>query len=232
MSILSRPIASTIKQQVYQIIKDQICNGDFRPGEWLQENELANKLNVSRSPVREALRKLAGDGLVVDVPNKGVFVKEITPKDIEDIFDLRLMLESYAIQKSYANLTEEKKNALSEHIFKLKHAYDDNNLQQYIEIDTDLHNLIISLSGNNLVESTYDKVHSMIKQFRIYSLTGKQRFDESIKEHSDIVSYIIAGNVIEADRVCKIHLELAREKILEYMSRQNSDSNDSQKTHS
>lgn len=219
----SRPIANTIKQQVYQIIKEQICSGHYRPGEWLQENELANIMKVSRSPVREALRKLAGDGLVVDVPNKGVFVKEFTPKDMEDIFDLRLMLESYAIQKSPLNLTDEKRNLLSDCMLQLKQAYEANNLPLYIDIDTDLHNAIIGLSGNALVESTYEKVHSMIKQFRIYSLTGKQRFDESIKEHADIVNLILAGDVMQADRICRTHLELAKEKILEHMSEHNTD---------
>jgi len=220
MSGLSHPIANTIKQQVYQIIKNQICNGDYQPGEWLQENELANKLKVSRSPVREALRNLASDGLVIEVPNKGVFVKKITPKDIEDIFDLRVMLESYAIQKSLTHLTNEKKKALLEYVSELKRTHYDSNLEQYIEIDSKLHKMIISLSGNSLVESTYEKVSSMFQQFRIYSLTGQQRFDESVREHRDIVHHILMGNVIEANQTNKIHLELAKGKILEYMAGQ------------
>ena len=81
-----RPI-KTIRNQVYQILKDDICEGRFAPGQWLQENELAERLCVSRSPIREALRQLASDGLVVEIPNKGVFVKEFTARDIEEIFD-------------------------------------------------------------------------------------------------------------------------------------------------
>ena len=64
MAIVHRPIASTIKDQVYQILKEEICGGAYQPGQWLQEKELANRLSVSRSPIREALRQLAGDGLV------------------------------------------------------------------------------------------------------------------------------------------------------------------------
>ena len=89
----------TIRNQVYQILKDDICEGRFAPGQWLQENELAERLCVSRSPIREALRQLASDGLVVEIPNKGVFVKEFTARDIEEIFDLRVLLEDYAISK-------------------------------------------------------------------------------------------------------------------------------------
>lgn len=211
-------IQNTIKQQVYNILKDRISNGIYKPGEWLQEYDLANDLSVSRSPVREALRHLASDGLVISVPNKGVFVKEFSPKDIEDIYDLRVMLESYSIQKSHENLTEEKKKAFLKCISGLKHLHYVKNLQSYIELDTKLHNLIISLSGNGLVEATYDKLHSMCKQFRIYSLTGQQRFDESVEEHRNIVHSMLTGNIIEAERINKIHLELAKEKILEYLA--------------
>ena len=99
-----RPI-KTIRNQVYQILKDDICEGRFAPGQWLQENELAERLCVSRSPIREALRQLASDGLVVEIPNKGVFVKEFTTRDIEEIFDLRVLLEDYAISKLQHHLT-------------------------------------------------------------------------------------------------------------------------------
>ena len=76
-----RPI-STIREQVYQILRDDICQGVYAPGTRLQEVDLAENLNVSRSPVREALRQLAADGLLLEIPNKGVYVKEFTAKDL------------------------------------------------------------------------------------------------------------------------------------------------------
>ena len=76
MELPKLPIANTIRDQVYQLLKDEICDGRYEPGYWLQEKELAQRLKVSRSPVREALRQLSRDGLVRDIPNKGVFVRE------------------------------------------------------------------------------------------------------------------------------------------------------------
>lgn len=213
-----RPISDTIKQQVYQIIKDQICKGNYSPGKWLQEKELANEFKVSRSPVREALRQLASDGLVIEIPHKGVFVKKITPKDIEDIFDIRVLLESYAIRKAYDNLTEENKNSLLQFVSELTQAHQEGNLHLYIELDTKLHNMIIDMGGNSVLKTTYEKVHSMIQQFRIYSLTGQQRFDESVIEHQGIVNGIISGKVDEADQINKTHLTLAKEKIQEHIT--------------
>ena len=93
----------TIADQVYSILRKNICEGQYPPGSWLQEVELCNQLGVSRSPVREALHRLVSDGLVVSVPNRGTFVKEFTCRDIDEIFDMRVMLEEYAIRRSRRN---------------------------------------------------------------------------------------------------------------------------------
>ena len=106
-----RPI-STIREQVYQILRDDICQGVYAPGTRLQEVDLAENLNVSRSPVREALRQLAADGLLLEIPNKGVYVKEFTAKDIGEIYDLRVMLESYGIFHSAGHITSARRERL------------------------------------------------------------------------------------------------------------------------
>lgn len=97
---------NTISGQVYQIIREDICSGAYPPGYWLQENELAKRLSISRSPVREALRRLVADHLVVEIPNKGTFVRDFSLKDIQEVFDVRVMLESYALDHIYENMTE------------------------------------------------------------------------------------------------------------------------------
>ena len=90
----------TIRDQIYKIIRNSLWRGEYTPGQRLQEVELANRLHVSRSPVREALKQLVSDGLVIEIPNKGVYVKKFMVRDIDEIFDVRLMLESYAIRRS------------------------------------------------------------------------------------------------------------------------------------
>ena len=104
-----------MSHQVYQILKDEIISGVYQPNDWLQEKDLAAKLNVSRSPVREALRQLAADGLVREVPNKGMFVRAFTPKEITEIFEVRKMLESYSILALKDKLTEAQKEVLQQY---------------------------------------------------------------------------------------------------------------------
>ena len=184
---MERRSIKTIRNQVYEILKEAICAGRFAPGQWLQENELAEKLCVSRSPIREALRQLAADGLVVEIPNKGVFVKEFTRKDIAEIYDLRVLLENYAIDKLHDNIAPDKAERLMDCLSRMERVHAENDLQAYITIDTELHNLLVELCGNSLLESMYAKIYSLMQQFRIYSLTSVQRFDESLVEHRDLI---------------------------------------------
>lgn len=205
-----------MKHQIYQILKKEICDGNFPPGQWLQEKELAEKLNVSRSPVREALKQLVDEGLAIEYPNKGVFVKEFTVKDIEEIYEVRILLESYAIKNSVKTITTSNIRELMEILHVLTKQYENNDLASYIKTDTQLHQYIITLGGNSIVSDIYKRIYSQSQQFRIYSLTTKRRFDDSFIEHKQVVENICSGNWKEADRVNKIHLTLAREEIIEH----------------
>ena len=105
---------TTMRDQVYEILKNNITSGKYRQGQWLQENTLAEELHVSRSPVRDALHQLAKDGLVNEIPNRGVFVREYSLKDIDELFEIRIMFESYAIRAICKNLTESQRQVLEQ----------------------------------------------------------------------------------------------------------------------
>ncbi|MCD8153848.1 MAG: GntR family transcriptional regulator [Clostridiales bacterium] len=214
-------IINTIRAQIYELLKEAICNGEYKPGQWLQEKELAEQFSVSRSPVREALHQLVSDGLLVEVPNKGVFVREFTPKDIDEIIELRILLENYAIDRLSSNLTEEASEKLTECLDMLNRDYERNDLSAYIEVDTDLHDLIIKLSGNDFLQIIYERVHILIRQFRIYSLREKPRFDESIIEHNDIVHSILEHQPEKAKEANYTHLRLARNEIIRQLEKKN-----------
>ena len=208
---------TTIREQVYQILRDDICQGVYPPGTRLQEVELAESLNVSRSPVREALRQLAADGLLLEIPNKGVYVKEFTVKDIEEIYDLRVMLESYGILHSTGHITSMRRERLLGLLKDMEDFLRKDDLQSYTSLDERLHNHIVHLGDNSLINDTYDRVRSMNQQFRILSLMDKQRFRESLDEHREIVHALVTGDLKHADDVNRHHLELARIAILKRM---------------
>lgn len=201
----------TVKQQVYKIIKDDIRNGVYIPGQQINEVELSNRLNISRSPIRESLRQLVSDGLAVEYPNRGVFVKKFSNEEIENIYDFRVLIESYAIEQCSKNLTDsiiDQLNAFKTNLIKL---YRQNDLDNYIDEDEMLHQTIVDLCNNSIIIDAYDRVSSMNKQFRVYSLISRQRFDESIDEHTAIIDNILKGNIAEAIAINKVHLIRAKE---------------------
>lgn len=214
---MKEPKVKTIRGQVYQILRNDICSGKYEPGFWLQEKELAEELGVSRSPVREALRQLVSDGLVVEVPNKGVFVKEFTPRDIDEIFDMRVMLESYGIQKSRRNLTTVRRQHLFELLEQMEKTYAAGDMEGYVRADEEFHIRLVELGGNSLVESTYDRVRSMNQQFRVLSLSSHQRFDESMEEHRKLIHALAVSDIPTAEATLRVHLELARRTIKEQL---------------
>ena len=208
-------IVTTIREQVYNILRDKICRGEYPAGFRLQENELTEQLNVSRSPVREAMRQLVSDGLLIEIPNKGVYVKEFTVKDIEEIFDLRVMLESYGIFHSVGHVTSARIERLLTTLSDLESSYEKKDLEAYIASDEKLHVQIVRLADNSLVNETYERVRSMNQQFRVLSLMNPKRFKESLDEHRSIIHSLMTGNVKTADAVNRHHLKLACEAIKE-----------------
>lgn len=200
---------STIREQVYYILRDEICRGVYPAGTRLQEADLTKRLEVSRSPVREALRKLASEGLLSEIPNKGVYVKEFSTKDIEEIFELRVLLESYGIYHSEGHITPERREKLLGILAELETSFRRGDLESYTAADEDLHNQIVHLADNSLVNDTYERVRSMNQQFRVLSLMSSRRFMESLEEHRSIIQNIIEGNLQEADEINRHHLQLA-----------------------
>lgn len=209
------PKIANIRTQVYTMLKDEICTGVFPSGHRLQETELAGRYAVSRSPVREALRLLAAEGLVEEMPNRGAFVRAFTQRDIEEIYELRLLLESYAIDLLTAAITQEGADILLSILSNLELAYGRQDLSGYIQLDTQLHSTLIQLCGNSLLADLYSRLTNQIARFRQNSLTSEDRSRESVDEHRDLVRAIVSGKAEEAKQVNATHLRLAKEKVVE-----------------
>ena len=211
---------NTISQQVYSILKKEIVSGTYKPGDWLQEMELAKNLEVSRSPIREALRQLTADGLVVEIPNKGSFVREFTEKEIREIFEVREMLESYAIRHLNKQWSQEEIEVFKTYREDFNRLYNEGNLDEYIVVDSRFHRFLVACTGNSILLDLYQKVRNMNMLFRIMSLSTKERFDESLKEHVSIIDNLLKGNSSEADLINRVHLAYARDTAIAHIQNQ------------
>ena len=211
---------TTISQQAYEIIKEDIFSGRYAPGSWLQEKTIAEELGISRSPVREALRMLVADGIATVTPNKGIFVRTYTPKDIENIFEVREAIENYAMIHTRTEVIQQHRAQLEEEIGQLHKLHRTDDLETYIRLDANFHHQIVEMNANDLMTSLYEKAENQNHQFRIISLTSQKRFDESEQEHAAILENLLSGRKKEACKVNSRHLSLAKDQVIDYLNHQ------------
>ena len=209
-------INSTIQEQVYQILRHEVINRVFQGGEQLKEAELAQRLNVSRSPVREALHRLAGDGMLTIIPNRGIFVKEFTEKYVIDLLDLRVLLEQRGIVCSKDKLTEATRAELLRMRGEMEELIRTGNsdINVHSELDTAFHDLVMKLNDNTFVAEVAEKISALNSMFRDLSLRSPERSMESQREHIAMIDAMLAGDTDEAVRVYIDHIEGTKRRVV------------------
>lgn len=207
----------TIKANIYDMLRDRIISGYYLPDAKLNEAEIANEFQVSRSPVREAIQRLIGNGLVESKPYKGVFVIAPTQENLNDIYEFRTVLENFAIEKGINTLTDADRQHLIDLQQRAVKAYQEYDMSEYLAADADLHDTIILASRNEAVIDAYNRASERIRPFRVYSLLAGQRFHESKDEHDAIIAGILEGDAKKATKANSLHLEKARMIIERYM---------------
>jgi len=195
------------KDFAYNKIKKLIVNNKLKPGQILNERELCTSLNVSRTPVREALIKLANDGLVEILPNRGVLVSDITYEMITEIYDVRWALEGLAIRLFCEFALETEVQRLNEELNKQKQFRESGNMEEFVKSDEEFHNIIINGARNKKLFNIMDAISSQVQ--RITNLTKKdeKRSEITIKHHEELFLHIQQRNKQEAERLMKYHIE-------------------------
>ncbi len=202
--------ASTGK--VYQYLFGEIIYGRLKPGTALSEVEIADKLTISRTPVREALMKLESDGLVVRYPSRGCFVSEITVHDVEEIFELRIQLEICALRNSYRRISEKEFENLEA---KLEALTQETAMDEYYETDRELHSLILNYCGNNRLIDFLGILNAQIERLRVISASNPRRLGSSRSEHLDIVKAMRAYDLPLAEKLLAAHIGNVRDSTIE-----------------
>ena len=197
-----------LRDVVFNTLRQAIITGEFAPGERLMEIALANRLGVSRTPVREAIRKLELEGLVKIIPNKGAYVTGITPKDVQDIYMIRSMLEGMCARWATEHITPEQIEQLEEIVllseFHLKK--DKDKVVQVSDLDGKFHHVLYEASNSRIMEHTLSDFHKYVKMARMLSVGAKNRAEKSIEEHKAILEAIKKGDADEAERLANLHI--------------------------
>ena len=203
----------TIKDQIYQILRQQIIDGTLHPGDKIIEQDVADQLGVSRSPVREAIKQLVGDGLLSNIPNRGAFVKMLSAKEIQDIYDVRVLLEEYAIKHIDPELREKNYRQMQKMKAQIDAEIESSSVKKFETMDQDVHLMIIQMCGNQVIADTYNSLWGRIAFFRTMSLMSKERQMSSLHQHAMILSSLLEGDDETAYEVMRTHLEEAQTMI-------------------
>lgn len=204
-----------LREIVFESLREAIINGHLKPGERLMEIQLADEMGVSRTPVREAIRKLELEGFVVMIPRKGAYVAGISLKDIADVFEIRAALESLAAALAAERITEDELEALERSLVKVSECTEANDLDSLIVVDTDFHDILYKASRNERLVQIVSNLREQIQRFRMTSLSQPGRLKDTIEEHRKLVEALSERNIELARTLAREHIENAENSMLD-----------------
>ena len=196
-------------------MKRQILVGEIAPGTRMMEVELADVMGVSRTPVREAIRKLEKEGLVTIEPRKGAYASNISIKDMVDVLEVRQGLEGMAAAIASGRITQQQKEELLNIVDKYKAAVEAANIEEIIKYDEAFHSQIISISGNKTLMQVFSIVQELALRFRYIYYDDFNRYESMPREHQLIEEAIMSGNADKARVAAGDHVSKLKEFILD-----------------
>ena len=212
-----------LRDVVLNTLRQAILKGELKPGERLMEIALAEKLGVSRTPIREAMRKLEQEGLVVMIPRRGAQVANITEKDLNDVLEVRIALENVAIEKACDRMSEEEMGRLWLAAKEFEHTIAEGNLVKLAEADVAFHEIIYKASDNKRLIQVLNNMREQIYRYRVEYLKEGETRDLLVKEHEELTKAIRERDVERAKQLSFQHIENQRMAIMRSIEAENAE---------
>lgn len=203
-----------LRDVVFNTLRHAILKGELEPGERLMEIALAQKLGVSRTPIREAIRKLELEGLVVMVPRKGAEVADITEKDLRDVLEVRTALEELSIELAMKNMNDDDCKQLTEANKLFAKDSEGDDLIKIAEADVAFHELIYMATGNKRLIQMINNLREQMYRYRLEYIKDKSTHARLVDEHNRIIDAMVKNDVAAAKAAIKLHVENQEENIL------------------
>ncbi|MCR4710007.1 MAG: GntR family transcriptional regulator [Clostridiales bacterium] len=195
-----------LREIVYEELKRQIMVGEIAPGTRMMEVDLADEMGVSRTPVREAIRKLEKEGLVTIEPRRGAYASDISAKDMVDVLEVRQDLEGMAAGLAAQKIAEGDILQLKNMTRRYKEAVEAGDIEEIIKQDEDFHKFIVGLSDNKTLIKMVSQVQELALRFRYIYYDDFSRFKNQPLEHQEIVEAIMSGDANSARRFAEVHI--------------------------
>jgi len=208
---------TALSDKVYEALKKKILERELKPGDKVQVDEVAHQLGVSRTPVKDALNRLALEGLIDKVARRGTFVSTMSAQDVDELFDLRLLMESYAAEKV---LEKDKANSFLADIRQCmanidRIAQDDDpDYDAYLAWNRDLHLSLIKLADNNRLLQMYESLNIPIQVARVHYLHSVESVTQTQQEHQAIYQAFESRDVEQVKQAIATHINSVRDAVL------------------
>lgn len=196
-----------LRDVVFNTLRQAILKGELEPGERLMEIQLAEKLGVSRTPIREAIRKLELEGLVLMIPRKGAEVAKISEKSLRDVLEVRRSLEELAIELACQRMTEEDLDQLEIMQERFKKAVSRGDAMTIAESDEAFHDVIYQGTGNDKLVQMLNNLREQMYRYRLEYIKDEDKRQVLLVEHEHIVHALKNRNITEAKTAAREHID-------------------------
>lgn len=209
-----------LREVVCESLRDAIRKGILKPGERIMEIKLAEELGVSRTPVREAIRKLELEGYVVMMPRRGTYVADMSIRDINEIFEIRTALESLSNGLAAEHITEDELEHLQRLLVIIGGYIKEGDMDKIVETDIEFHDLLYHAARNNRLVGIISNLRDQLTRFRTLSMSYPGRLEATLDEHRAIVEAIANGDDRAARKAAEHHMENSEKTLLKAMDAQ------------
>ncbi|MEA4818885.1 MAG: GntR family transcriptional regulator, partial [[Clostridium] scindens] len=204
-----------LRDVVFNTLRQAILRGELKPGERLMEIQLANKLGVSRTPIREAIRKLELEGLVLMIPRKGAEVAEITEKSLRDVLEVRRALEELSVQLACEKITKEEIRELERVAKEFQQVVKSSDITEIAEVDVRFHDIIYTATDNQKLIQLLNNLREQMYRYRVEYLKRDGVFPQLIAEHEAIIRHIENNEKEKATEVMCRHIDNQVEAVID-----------------
>ncbi len=209
---------SSAKERSYEQLKKEILDGEMLPGQQIVELECAHRLNVSRTPLREALRILEKEGLVEYHSNRGVFVRKLDETEIEEMYELREVIETFIFSKVYYKVNKEDYLKLEDNISEAREALKKKNYEKIAKLFEEYHQLMADIAKAPMAKLFLENIRNYMYLVRKKNLVNSEkRVKEAIDEHEELIQLMKTTEIEEFKRACEKHIRSSRNHFFEGM---------------
>jgi DNA-binding GntR family transcriptional regulator len=213
--------SQNLHELTFQKLRSLLVEGAIAPGSKLNERELAEQLNVSRTPIREAIRRLAADGLVELIANRGAIAVQLTREDVIHTFDVIANLEGYSGELAAKNISDEALSELEAMHYEMMASYARRDLSSYYKLNLKIHNAINQAAANPVLSQLFAQVNARIEALRFRSNQDGLKWEKAVKEHQEMIDALKARDSARMRQVMMSHVMNKRDVVVQLIDTEN-----------